>query len=192
MSLLNEIMNNYFEDIVDVEFTARMENALDQVELGELEWKHIVREFYPPLAIKIQEAEEKIGDIEVKDQETDIPCEFCGRNLVVKIGRFGKFMACPGFPDCRNAKPLFEEAGVDCPLCQSKVVVKKSKKGRKFYGCEKHPECDFVSWNLPTGELCPDCGAHLVEKGKKKRLIACSTPNCAYAIDAPEKDDEES
>jgi len=186
--IINEIMNDYFEDIVDADFTARMEDDLDRVELGELEWKHIVRGFYPPLAEKIQEAEEQIGEIEVKDEETDILCEHCGRNMVIKFGRFGKFLACPGFPDCRNAKPIFEDAGVACPLCGNKVVIKKSKKGRIYYGCETNPECEFISWNLPTGESCPDCGAYLVEKGRKKLVIACSA--CAYATEAPEKEDE--
>jgi len=185
--IVNEIMNDYFEDIVNADFTARMEDDLDRVELGELEWKHIVRGFYPPLEEKIQEAEEQIGEIEVKDQETDILCEHCGRNMVIKFGRFGKFLACPGFPDCRNAKPIFEDAGVACPMCANKVVIKKSKKGRNYYGCEKNPECEFISWNLPTGEACPDCGEYLVEKGRKKRVIACSA--CAYATEAPEKEE---
>jgi len=186
--IVNEIMEEYFENIVDVDFTARMEDALDSVEHGEAEWKNILREFYPPFAEKIHEAEEKIGHIEVKDEVTDIICENCGRNMVIKFGRFGKFLACPGFPECRNAKPLFEEAGVDCPLCGGKVVIKKSKKGRKYYGCEKSPECEFISWNLPTGEKCPECGEFLVEKGRKKRLVACSA--CAYAVEAPESDEE--
>jgi DNA topoisomerase-1 len=137
--IINEIMTEHFSSIVDTDFTARMEGDLDRVEDGEMEWKNIVRDFYPPLAEKIIEAEEKIGDIEVKDQETDILCEHCGRNMVIKFGRFGKFLACPGFPDCRNAKPLFEEAGVQCPLCEGQVVIKKSKKGRKYFGCEKNP-----------------------------------------------------
>ncbi|MCL2404046.1 MAG: type I DNA topoisomerase [Defluviitaleaceae bacterium] len=187
--IVNEIMNDYFEDIVNADFTARMEDDLDRVELGELEWKHIVRGFYPPLENKIQEAEEQIGEIEVKDQETDVLCEHCGRNMVIKFGRFGKFLACPGFPDCRNAKPILEDAGVPCPLCSNKVVIKKSKKGRNYYGCEKNPECEFISWNLPTGEPCPDCGAYLVEKGRKKRVIACSA--CTYATEAVEAPEEE-
>jgi DNA topoisomerase-1 len=184
--IVNEIMGEYFENIVDVDFTARMENALDSVEHGEEEWKNIVREFYPQFEEKIHEAEEKIGEIEVKDEETDIICDNCGRNMVIKFGRFGKFLACPGFPECRNAKPLFEEAGVNCPLCDAKVVIKKSKKGRKYYGCERSPECEFISWNLPTGEKCPECGEFLVEKGRTKRLIACSS--CNYAIEAPQRE----
>jgi len=187
--IINEIMGDYFQDIVDADFTARMEDDLDRVEHGELDWKHIVRGFYPPLEEKINEAEEQIGEIEVKDEETDILCEHCGKNMVIKFGRFGKFLACPGFPDCRNAKPIFEDAGVACPLCSNKVVVKKSKKGRIYYGCETNPECEFISWNLPTGEACPECGAYLVEKGRKKRVIACSA--CAYATEAPEKPEED-
>ncbi|MCL1843154.1 MAG: type I DNA topoisomerase [Defluviitaleaceae bacterium] len=187
--IINEIMNEHFTDIVNADFTARMESDLDSIELGETEWKTIIRDFYPPLAEKIAEAEEKIGEIEVKDQETDVICEHCGRNMVIKFGRFGKFLACPGFPDCRNAKPLFEEAGVSCPACDDgKVVIKKSKKGRKYFGCDKYPDCDFISWNLPTGEKCPECANYLVEKGRKKRIIACSS--CTYAIEAPEKEDE--
>ena len=185
--IVSEIMSEYFDNIVDVDFTARMEDALDRVELGEEEWKNIVREFYPPFAEKIQDAEEKIGEIEVKDQETDIECENCKRLMVIKFGRFGKFLACPGFPECRNAKPLFEEAGVDCPRCDGRVVIKKSKKGRKYYGCENFPDCDFISWNLPTGEKCPDCGEFLVEKGRRKRVIACSA--CTYAVEAPEREE---
>jgi len=186
--IVNEIMTDYFQDIVDADFTARMEDDLDRVEHGELEWKHIVRGFYPPLEVKIQAAEEQIGEIEVKDEETDILCEHCGRNMVIKFGRFGKFLACPGFPDCRNAKPILEEAGVPCPLCGNKVVIKKSKKGRIYYGCETNPECEFISWNLPTGQPCPDCGAFLVEKGRKKKVIACSA--CTYATEVPEQEEE--
>ncbi|MCL2048192.1 MAG: type I DNA topoisomerase [Defluviitaleaceae bacterium] len=188
--IVNDIMSEHFTDIVDADFTARMENDLDRIEDGEMEWKNILREFYPPFAEKIIEAEEKIGDVEVKDQETDIICEFCQRNLVIKFGRYGKFLACPGFPECRNAKPIFEETGVNCPICDDgKVVVKKSKKGRKYFGCDKYPDCDFISWNLPTGEKCPDCGAHLVLKGRLKRVIACSAEKCSYAIEAPENYD---
>jgi len=187
--IINEIMNEHFTDIVDVDFTARMEGDLDRVELGDMEWKKVVRQFYPPLAEKIAEAEEKIGEIEVKDEVTDIICEHCERNMVIKFGRFGKFLACPGFPECRNAKPLFEEAGVACPKCNDgKVVVKKSKKGRKYFGCDKYPDCDFISWNLPTGENCPECKEYLVEKGRKKRVIACSS--CTYAIEAPDRESE--
>ena len=184
--IVNEIMEEYFDNIVDVDFTAQMENSLDSVELGEVEWKNVIRNFYPTFAEKMQMAEEKIGEIEVRDEETDILCEHCGRNMVIKFGRFGKFLACPGFPDCRNAKPLLEEAGVPCPLCSGQVVIKKSKKGRKYFGCENAPDCDFISWNLPTGEKCPECGKFLVEKGRKRDLHACSACNFAKEVTPPE------
>jgi DNA topoisomerase-1 len=185
--IVNEIMTDFFDDIVDTEFTARMEDDLDRVELGEMEWKRILRGFYPTLAERIQAAEEQIGEIEVKDEETDVPCENCGRFMVIKFGRFGKFMACPGFPDCRNAKPILEEAGVACPLCGGKVVIKKSKKGRIYYGCDAYPDCEFISWNLPTGEKCPDCDGYLMIKGRKTRVIACSA--CKYGKEAPEAEE---
>lgn len=181
--IVNEIMSANFEDIVDIDFTARMEDDLDKVELGEVEWKDIVRRFYPPLAARIKEAEEKIGEIEVKDEETDILCENCGRNMVIKLGRFGRFLACPGFPECRNTKPLYEDAGVSCPLCQSKVFFKKTKKGRRYYGCERNPDCTFMSWSKPTGGTCPACGGYLIEKGTKHRRVACANPACAYKAD---------
>jgi DNA topoisomerase-1 len=193
--IVNEIMTDYFEDIVDTEFTARMEDDLDRVELGEMEWKNILRFFYPSFTAKINAAEEQIGEIEVKDEVTDIPCENCGRFMVIKFGRFGKFLACPGFPDCRNAKPILEEAGVACPLCNGKVVIKKSKKGRTYYGCDAYPDCDFISWSLPTGESCPACkDGYLMIKGRKKRVVACSNAgsrgdsgfSCTFTKDAPE------
>ena len=176
--IVNEIMTAHFEDIACADFTAKMEDDLDRVEHGELEWKEIVRKFYPPLAQKVEKAEEVIGKIEVKDEETDVICEKCGRNLVVKRSKFGKFLACPGFPDCRNTKPILEDAGVGCPLCEGRVVIKKSKKGRMFYGCDKNPECEFISWNLPTGTNCPECGKYLVVKGRKNPFEACS--ECGY------------
>ena len=176
--IVNEIMTVHFEDIVDADFTAKMEDDLDRVEHGELEWKEVVRRFYPPLAEKVEKAEEAIGKIELKDEETDVPCDKCGRFMVIKRSKYGKFMACPGFPECRNTKPILEDAGVDCPLCEGRVVIKKSKKGRMFYGCDKNPDCEFISWNLPTGTNCPDCGKYLVLKGRKNPFEACS--ECGY------------
>ena len=182
--IINEIMNDYFDNIVDADFTARMEHELDRVELGEVEWKDIVRDFYPPLDEKIQNAEEKIGHIEIKDEETDIDCEHCGRKLVIKLGRFGKFMACPGFPDCRNTKPFLEEVGVTCPKCDGQVVIRKSKKGRTYFGCNKYPDCDFISWSIPIEDKCPDCGEHMVRKGRKKPVAACSS--CRFSRELTE------
>jgi len=188
--IVNSIMAQNFENIVDIEFTARLEENLDKVEDGDLEWKEILRGFYKQLNEKIIEAEERIGEIEIEDEETDIVCENCQRNMVIKFGRFGKFLACPGFPDCRNTKPYFEDAGVNCPMCDGRVQIKKSRKGRKFYGCEHNPECQFMSWSRPTGESCPECGGFLVEKGTKNRKVACLSDTCNYTKELPDKEEE--
>lgn len=183
--VVNDIMVNNFDDIVDIDFTAKMEEDLDKVEEGELEWKEIVRVFYAPFYEKIKLAEEKIGEIDIEDQKTDVICENCGRNMVIKYGRYGRFLACPGFPECRNTKPLFEDADVCCPLCQAKVFIKKTRKGRLYYGCEKNPACNFMSWNRPTGEICPECGSFLVEKGSKTKKIVCSNNQCHFVGENP-------
>ena len=146
-----DILKSYFKDIVDVDFTANMEEQLDEVERGEIPWKKVIREFYPNFSETLKTAEEEIGNIDI-EEVTDIICENCGRNMVVKYGRYGKFLACPGFPECRNTKALYEEAGVDCPSCGGKIIIKKTKKGRKYYGCENNPECEFMSWNKPINE----------------------------------------
>ena len=177
--MVDEIMKTYFPDIVDIDFTANMEKRLDDVEMGKEEWKQIIRDFYPDFKKSVENAAEKLEKIEIKDEETDIVCEKCGRNMVIKYGRYGKFLACPGFPECQNAKPYFEEAGVNCPECGGKVLIKKTKKGRIYYGCEHNGDgCDFMSWNKPTGEKCPECGAFLEEKGRKNPKIVCSTEKC--------------
>ena len=178
--IVNDIMKNNFEDIVDIDFTAKMEEDLDKVEEGDLNWKEIIRPFYGSLAIKIQEAEERIGEIEIADEVTDIICEHCGQNMIVKYGKFGKFFACPGFPECRNTKPFFEEANVDCPTCSGKILMKKTKKGRKYFGCENNPECEFMSWNKPSAEKCPRCGSFMVEKGTKKKKNMCTNDACGF------------
>ncbi|MDR2183956.1 MAG: type I DNA topoisomerase [Clostridiales bacterium] len=192
--IVNNIMAEHFEQIVNIDFTANMEETLDRVEEGEIAWKDVMREFYPPFTEKLKIAEENIGEIEVRDEVTDIICENCGRNMVIKFGRYGRFLACPGFPDCRNAKPLFEDAGCDCPICKNgaRVQIKKTKKGRIYYGCENNqadPPCEFMSWNRPTGQPCPRCGQPLVEKGtKKSKKIACADDKtCGYFTQAPEE-----
>ena len=190
--MVDEIMKTYFPDIGDIDFTANMEKRLDDVEMGKEEWKQIIRDFYPDFKKSVENAAEKLEKIEIKDEETDIICEKCGRNMVIKYGRYGKFLACPGFPECQNAKPYFEEAGVNCPECGGKVLIKKTKKGRIYYGCEHNGDgCDFMSWNKPTGEKCPECGAFLEEKGRKNPKIVCSNEKCGYMKEKPAEEENE-
>lgn len=184
--IVNDILVNNFEDIVDVDFTAKMESDLDKVEEGEVEWKEILRQFYPHFSEQINEAEEKIGEISIEDEKTDVICEKCGANMVIKYGRYGKFLACPAFPNCRNTKTFFEEAGVDCPLCEGRVFIRKTKKGRKYFGCEHNPECEFISWNQPIGKLCPKCQTFLIRKGTKNPKIVCSNEKCNYIEEVQE------
>lgn len=180
-SIVNEIMENNFHDIINIDFTANMENKLDKVEEGEIEWKDVLREFYPSFEKEIIQADSLIGEVEIADEVTDVICENCGRNMVIKFGRFGKFLACPGFPECRNAKPFLEEAGVGCPIChEGSVLIKKTKKGRRYYGCSNNPECSFISWNKPSGESCPECGSYLVVKMAKNPKAVCSSGNCSF------------
>ncbi|MBR4015732.1 MAG: type I DNA topoisomerase [Anaerotignum sp.] len=178
--IVNDIMKGYFSEIVDVDFTAHMEKRLDEVEMGHEEWKQVIRDFYPDFKRCVDDATQKLDKVEIKDEVSDVICEKCGRNMVIKYGRYGKFLACPGFPECQNAKPYFEEAGVNCPDCGGKVLMKKTKKGRTYYGCENNPECGFMSWNKPTGEKCPNCGSYLEEKGRKNPKIVCSNEKCGY------------
>ena len=190
--MVDEIMKTYFPDIVDIDFTANMEKRLDDVEMGKEEWKQIIRDFYPDFKKSVENAAEKLEKIEIKDEETDIICEKCGRNMVIKYGRYGKFLACPGFTECQNAKPYFEEAGVNCPECGGKVLIKKTKRGRIYYGCEHNGDgCDFMSWNKPTGEKCPECGAFLEEKGRKNPKIVCSNEKCGYMKEKPTEEENE-
>ncbi len=183
--VINDIMKTYFPDIVNIDFTANMEDDLDKVEEGKQEWKQIIRDFYPDFIKAVESAQEKLSKIEIKDEVTDVICDKCGRNMVVKYGKYGKFLACPGFPECQNAKPFFEDAGVNCPKCGGKIQIKKTKKGRKYFGCENNPECDFMSWNKPTGEVCPKCGNYMVEKGTKNPKIVCSNVQCGYIKEEP-------
>ena len=175
--VVDGIMLQAFPQIVDEDFTANMETLLDGVAEGTIEWKTIVRNFYPDLKEEVDKANAELEEVKVGDEETDIVCENCGRNMVIKYGPHGKFLACPGFPECRNTKPYFEKAGVRCPKCGGEVVLKRSRKGRRFYGCENSPECDFMSWLLPVEEKCPKCGSYMVRKGNK---IVCSENNCGY------------
>lgn len=177
--VINDIMVGYFKDIVDVEFTADMERLLDDVEQGKTEWKQIIRDFYPSFSKTLEVAEEEIEEINMVE-ETDIICEKCEANMVIKYGRFGKFIACPNFPECRNTKPFFEETGISCIKCDGNVVLKKSRKNRKYYGCDNHPDCDFMTWDKPTGDKCPVCQDALVEKGRKDPKTVCYNKECNY------------
>lgn len=179
--IVNDLMKNNFQDIVNVQFTAQWEKKLDDVEEGSKKWADLLRDFYEPFADTLKEAESKIGQIEIPDEVTDIICEKCGRNMVIKNGRFGKFLACPGFPECRNARPILEEAGVACPKCGGKVLIKKTRKGRRYLGCENNPTCSFMTWDMPSGENCPNCGNFLVKKySGKKVTFKCSNENCDF------------
>ena len=179
--VVTDIMKNHFGSIVDVQFTAQMEEKLDSIEEGNAVWVSVMNEFYSQFMDIYKKAETKIGNIEVPDEVTDVKCEKCGRNMVVKNGRFGRFLACPGFPECRNARPIFEEAGVNCPECGGKIYFKKTKKGRKYIGCGNYPECGFMSWDKPLKENCPECGNFLLKKfNGKSALIKCSSGKCGY------------
>ncbi|MDQ2085902.1 type I DNA topoisomerase [Herbivorax sp. ANBcel31] len=179
--IVNDIMKKYFHDIVDVEFTVEMERKLDDIEEGGKKWEEIIENFYAQFVHVLNDAEEKIGNIEIPDEVTDEICEKCGRNMVIKMGRYGKFLACPGFPECRNAKPILEDTGVKCPKCKGKVYIKKTRKGRKYLGCENNPECDFMTWEKPSKEECPDCGNFLTQKySGKKAQLKCSNEDCDF------------
>lgn len=179
--IVTDIMKNYFKDIVDVQFTAQMEKKLDDVEDGDKRWVEIMKEFYSQFVGVLKDAEDQIGHVEIKDEVSDVICEKCGRNMVIKHGRFGKFLACPGFPECRNAKPILEEAGVKCPKCAGKVLIKKTKKGKIYLGCENNPNCGFMTWDKHTDENCPKCGNFLLKKSSSKNAqLKCSNDECDY------------
>lgn len=179
--MVNDILCENFSDIVNEEFTANMEDELDKISEGDYYWKELIRNFYKKLSHDLDIAEKTIEKVEIRDEITDVKCDKCGRNMVIKMGRFGKFLACPGFPECRNAKPLVEKIGVKCPKCGGEIVIKRSKKGRKFYGCDNYPKCDFVAWNEPINKKCPKCGEILTKvENRQGKYIKCSNSNCAY------------
>ena len=181
--IVNQIMVSAFPSIVDVNFTATMEALLDGVAEGNVEWKTIVRNFYPDLEKAVSHAEKALEKIKIEDEVTDVVCELCGRNMVIKYGPHGKFLACPGFPECRNTKPYYEKIGVKCPKCGGEIVIKKTQKGRRYYGCENNPECDVMTWQKPSNERCPKCGGMMLEKGSK---LVCADNTCGY-IEKKEK-----
>ncbi len=176
---VNRIMKQAFPTIVDTSFTANMETLLDSIEEGDIQWKTIIRNFYPDLEQAVQDAAKKLENVKIEDEVSDVECEECGRKMVIKYGPHGKFLACPGFPECRNTKQYLEKIGVPCPDCGKEVVIRKTKKGRKYFGCESNPDCSFMSWQKPTKEHCPNCNKVLVEKGAK---LACIDETCGYVV----------
>ena len=185
--VVNNIMKEAFPEIVDERFTANMESLLDKVEEGTVDWKMIIRNFYPDLDAAVKAAEAELEKVKIEDEVTDVVCEQCGRHMVIKYGPHGRFLACPGFPECRNTKPYFEKIGVACPKCGKDIVLKKTKKGRKYYGCENNPDCDFMSWQKPSKLPCPQCGGYMVEKGNK---LVCADEQCGYVMEKPETSEE--
>lgn len=183
---VNTIMKEAFTTIVDEKFTANMEMLLDDVEEGNVNWKVLVSNFYPDLEEAVKHAEKNLEKVQIAEEVSEVICEECGRNMVVKYGPHGKFLACPGFPDCRNTKPYLEKIGVACPKCGKEVVVRKTKKGRRFYGCENGPECDFMSWQKPSEKKCPQCGGYMVEKGNK---LVCADKQCGYLCEKSKTDE---
>ncbi len=177
--LVTEILEQYFQNIVNEEFTADMEQKLDKIEEGKITWKSVIKDFYKDFEKVLEVAEKEISKIEIEEEVTDVECEKCGRNMVIKHGRYGKFLACPGYPECKNTKPLLKEIGVKCPECRGEIIERRSKKGRKFYGCSNYPDCKFVSWQKPSKKKCPECeGLMIIKKLKKKDKLKCTV--CGY------------
>ncbi|CUN69391.1 type I DNA topoisomerase [Clostridium disporicum] len=178
--IVNNILSDYFKQIVDVDFTAEMEHKLDNIEEGSESWTKVVAEFFGPLKVAIDKAEKEVSKVVIEDKVSDVPCDKCGRMMVIKHGRYGDFLACPGYPECKNAKPIVEELDVPCPKCGGKILARKSKKGKKFFGCSNYPNCDFVSWNEPLNEKCDKCGSYMVLKFSKTKgkYAQCSNTEC--------------
>jgi DNA topoisomerase-1 len=187
--LVVDLLKQHFPDIVDVEFTAAMEEKLDQIEEGVLSWRQLVNDFYRPFSASLEQAETEIDKVRLQDEVTDEICEKCGRPMVIKHGRYGKFLACSGYPECTNTRPILVRTGARCPVCGGEIVERRSKKGRKFYGCSNYPSCNFVVWNKPVDKSCPVCGAFLVEKrGRGKGVqYVCSRDGCNYVEEVPSR-----
>ena len=175
--VVNNMMKEAFPSIVDVNFTANMEALLDGVEEGTTDWKAVISNFYPDLDAAVNAAEKELKEVEIADELSDEVCDLCGRRMVIKYGPHGRFLACPGFPECKNTKPYFEKIGVACPNCGGDIVLKKTRKGRKYYGCINNPECDFMVWQKPVEQKCPKCGSIMLQKGNK---LMCSNEKCGY------------
>lgn len=185
--VVNNMMKEAFPSIVDVNFTATMEALLDGVEEGSVKWKTVVANFYPDLEEAVEKAEKELDEVEIADELSDEFCDVCGRQMVIKYGPHGRFLACPGFPECRNTKPYFEKIGVECPKCGKDIVLKKTKKGRKYYGCIGNPECDFMVWQKPVADRCDRCGSIMLQKGNK---LVCSDEQCGFIKDASKVETE--
>ena len=184
---VNEIMKESFATIVDENFTANMESLLDGVADGSVNWRMLIANFYPDLDSAVKKAQKELEKITIEDEISEEICEDCGRNLVIKYGPYGKFLACPGFPECRNTKPYFEKIGVACPKCGKELVIKMTKKGRKYYGCSENPACDFMSWNRPVDKKCDRCGGYMVVKGNK---LACADEQCGFSMPIPKENEK--
>lgn len=176
--VVNNVMVSQFPSVVDKDFTANLEVLLDSVGEGKTDWKTLIRNFYPDLEEAVEKANKEMEQVKIADEVSDVICENCGRNMVIKYGPHGKFLACPGFPECKNTKPYIEKIGVKCPKCGGELCIRKTKKGRIFYGCENNPDCDFLSWNRPTDKKCPNCNSYMVIKGNK---CVCSNLECGYS-----------
>ncbi len=185
-TVVNNMMKEAFPTIVDTRFTANLEALLDGVAEGKVNWKTVIENFYPDLDEAVKKAEKELSEVKVADEETDVICENCGRHMVIKYGPHGKFLACPGFPECRNTKPYFEKTGVACPKCGKDIVVRRTRKGRTYYGCMGNPECDFMVWQKPSKIKCPRCGGLMLEKGRK---LVCWNEKCGYVEDMPAADE---
>ena len=185
--LVLDMLEEYFKDIVDVKFTANLENELDEIAEGKCEKNALLSEFYTPFEQTLEQADEAIGHVDLPVEVSDVRCEKCGRLMVVKQGRFGKFLACPGFPECRNTKPLLVDTGVKCPKCGGSIVERKTRRGRKFYGCKNYPECDYTTWDTPLKDNCPVCGSFLLKHQYKngRALVYCSNDDCKSRVGSP-------
>ena len=184
-------MKKHFPEIVDETFTAGMEEKLDEVEAGKEEWHQLIADFYGPFKVSLDKAESAIEKVSIVDEVSDIPCEKCGAMLVYKMGRYGKFLACPNFPECRFTMPLLKDIGVPCPECGARLLERVSRKGRKFYGCERYPECSFVSWDFPVADKCPKCGGRMVlKRGRKgERFHVCINEQCRERVQVESAED---
>ena len=191
--MVTSMMEEHFSDIVDIEFTADLEERLDEVEEGKVYWKQILRDFYPPFEANLDVAEQQIEKVEVKDEPSDVQCDKCGAMMVYKMGRFGTFLACPNFPECRNTKPIVTSIAAPCPVCGGRLMEKTSRKNRKFYGCEHYPECSFVSWEMPVTDKCPQCGSYMVEKRGRKGEVwhLCANEKCHHRVEVQQEEETE-